>query len=328
VAISGLLLRRPLEVALRGIALWAVVAVPLLLLAAPTAQALWVEDPTPWRARPLVAGDTVAFYLTKLAAPVGLCVDYARTPRMVLQSRLAGPMALAMAGAAGLVLATGSRTAMTAAVLFLGPILPVLGLTPFLQQNMSTVADRYVYQAMLGPALGLAAAVSWASSRAGGKLAARAAGAALLLLVPVDLHLGRFWRDGDMLFARCAAVNPRSWVAQHTRGVAALNRGDAARAVGFLEKALELRPAYWVTEHRIAAAYDALGRGADAERHREVSKDGYVAMMLDKADRLGASGRIREAGGVYLEILKLRPEHPIARDRLARIVASMKPPSS
>ena len=46
--------------------------------------------------------------------------------------------------------------AVVPALLFLAGVAPVLGVVPFVFQNMSTVADRFVYVAMLGPALWLA----------------------------------------------------------------------------------------------------------------------------------------------------------------------------
>ncbi len=49
---------------------------------------------------------------------------------------------------------------------FVAGLLPVLGLVPFAFQAYSTVADRYVYIAMLGPALALA--WGWRSSSSAG----------------------------------------------------------------------------------------------------------------------------------------------------------------
>jgi hypothetical protein len=40
--------------------------------------------PPVW-ARPFIAGDTLAFYLSKLFAPWALTVDYGRRPLLVLQ---------------------------------------------------------------------------------------------------------------------------------------------------------------------------------------------------------------------------------------------------
>src|SRR5205807_2426410 len=56
--------------------------------------------------------------------------------------------------AIGLILVRRHRRVLLAAVLlFALPLLPVLGLRPFMFQYVSTVADHYLYLSMLGPAL-------------------------------------------------------------------------------------------------------------------------------------------------------------------------------
>ena len=58
-----------------------------------------------------------------------------------------------------------SKWLFTAILIFVVAILPVSGIIPFIFQNISTVADRYLYFAMLGPALGFATLVSFVQKK-------------------------------------------------------------------------------------------------------------------------------------------------------------------
>lgn len=133
-----------------GAAAWTV----LTKLLQPDADADFVA---PWWARPLVAGDALAFYLSKLVAPWGLCPDYGRSPRWVMaQGTFYVAWLVPAALVASLACLRGRRVWLTAVGLSVAWLVPVLGFVPFEYQRISTVADRYLYLAMFGPALALA----------------------------------------------------------------------------------------------------------------------------------------------------------------------------
>src|SRR5262245_31448141 len=113
----------------------------------------------PLWARFLIAGDTVSFYLYKLGVPVWLGPDYGRTPEVMLVQ----PWLLCLTGLGPWALAvwlwykrTRAPWLVAAAGVFVAGLLPNLGLVPFAFQAFSTVADRYMYIALLGPAFALA----------------------------------------------------------------------------------------------------------------------------------------------------------------------------
>ena len=64
----------------------------------------------------------------------------------------------------------------------------------------------------------------------------------------------------------CAGVEA---VRLERSGTAALDRGDAVRAVGDLERAAEIAPAVSGIQNNLGIAYERAGRRADAERAYE-----------------------------------------------------------
>ena len=109
--------------------------------------------------------------------------------------------------------------------MFVAAVLPVLGLTKFDFQHHSTVADRYVYLAMLGPALLLAFAV-----RKGGRTPVVIAGL-LLLMLAVRSHVQSYaWKNGESIFHATLAMNADSLIANRGLGLIALSRGRRAEA--------------------------------------------------------------------------------------------------
>lgn len=152
----------------------------------------------PWSDRLLVAADSLGFSLAKIAVPAGLSLNYGRTPDVALS----GPWAAAAAAVLACLLAWRLRRIReipAALALIAAPWLLVSGLVSFVFQRYSTVADRFLYLGLLGPALGLAALSarrSWIGI---------VAVASATLLTAVQLP---HWRDEKALYRRMAAVTP------------------------------------------------------------------------------------------------------------------------
>ncbi len=117
---------------------------------------------TPIYMRPMIALDALAFYMRQIVAPVHLCVDYGRSPDRVLASRAIHFTWIAPVAAGIVLLALRKRCpwAIVAAMMFLIPIAPLLGLVPFGYQVTSTVTDHYLYLPMVGVAIGAAFVLS------------------------------------------------------------------------------------------------------------------------------------------------------------------------
>ncbi|MBU0480395.1 MAG: tetratricopeptide repeat protein [Proteobacteria bacterium] len=189
--------------------------------------------------RLLVAGDACSFYLWKLFWPLGLTFDYGRSLEYVLAQGWVYLTGIIPVLAALVIWRFRRPWLLAAAGIFISLILPVSGLVPFPFQMMSTVADRYLYLAILGPAL----AAGWAFSRYRQKKPVLI----VAVLIPVLLGAGTVvqkshWRNSDALYENSLKINSRSWMSLHNLGALAQIRGQYNEAMAYYEKALAVKP--------------------------------------------------------------------------------------
>ncbi|MFT3787396.1 MAG: tetratricopeptide repeat protein [Tepidisphaeraceae bacterium] len=195
--------------------------------------------------RPLVALDSLAFYLGKLVWPTNLANDYGRSPRWLIASGQHHWTWVAPAAVAAMLLGTvawrrrESIPLLVAVSIALAPLLPVLGFVPFDFQAYSSVADHYLYL----PMLGVAGAVAWLLMcvRLGPVMKAIAL-VILLGLSALSMRQTTVWRDTQTLFMHTLAVNPRSDGSYNSLASSAIDRGDFGEAEQLARKAVELQP--------------------------------------------------------------------------------------
>ena len=260
--------------------------------------------------RLLIAGDALSFYLTKLVWPTDLGPDYGRSPARMLESSALrwswfGPTLVLLA--AGLL--PGRRLWLLSLGVFVAALLPVLGLVPFEYQNFSTVADRYVYVALLGPSLALAGALEHRSKR-------MTLGVAILLVVifgPWSFLQSQVWRNDRALYGWGAKVNPASTVCQNGLGNALAARGELDEAAACYRAAIQHRPdrsqAYFnlANVHQLQGSFDeAISSLRDAIR---VQPD-YAKAYRRLGTLLVQKGEYEEASANYERALELRPGDP------------------
>lgn len=276
---------------------------PLFLIALPVmlvtkfAQPGGVKDFVPafWQ-RPFIAGDAVLFYLGKLVLPIGLGPDYGRTPDYVLSHGMTYGLAL-IPYLLVTVLCWKIRNPFLIAAtgVFVAFLLPVLGFIPFSFQAISTVADRYLYLALLGPALGIGSLLL----RFPGKPSWFGVATVILLLGYQSTVTVTHWNDSMTISAHALEVNSRSWVAHNIVAAAQIERQrfpDAAiaaeksiaanqeydkaylnwgialqklmrfeEAISAYQKALALRPSFLPAYMYLAGLYMDLGRLENAK---------------------------------------------------------------
>lgn len=235
------LTRTPRRRALTSVLPHILVTVPYALitrLAQPAGEAGFTPNPL---ARLLVAADAVRFYAFKLFLPVDLAPDYGQTPARVLLSDGAVwwaflTLAILVPGA---VLVRRDRRTVAVPALFLAALLPVLGLIPFSFQATSTVADRYAYLALIGPALGLAFLMD--QERGIGPVRTLALGI-VVLFSALTIQQLPVWRNSPALYRHALSVNPRSALCHNNLGVWFLEQEDPVSALPHLFRAMELDP--------------------------------------------------------------------------------------
>jgi tetratricopeptide (TPR) repeat protein len=309
------LLRRPMRSIAVALSPWFVLSV-LCAIVARLAQ-ITDFDPAPLWARPLIAGDALAFYLYKLIWPTSLGIDYGRRPDVVM-AHWWFYAAWIIPSAVGVFLWLNRRRApelLAAGAIFLLALSPVLGLVPFQFQYLSTVTDHYAYVAMLGPAL----AAGWLVQRAMRRFAplpVLSASAVVLAALGVrSLLQTGVWRDDLSLFSNAVAVNPRSTVCLTSLGRTYLTRGELEEAERRFVQALKVDPDFWFARENLALLFELQGNFAAAvEEHKlslstidrrpgslERDQMGITAAAL--ARDLAILGRHSEAS-VYLDLAR------------------------
>jgi len=278
----------------------------------PSAAPLW--------SRPLIAGHALAIYLLKLALPYPLCVDYGFTPSEVML-RGWGWWAWIVPVAVTLLFAYSPhhRRWLCAWGIFVVGVLPVLGFIPFRFQEFSTVADRYVYLAMLGPALGvgyllflLRHAFVWGM-----------AVASLLVLALFSRAQTAHWIDDETVFRHVLDVNSASYLAHTQLGTLAERQQDAASAARHYVEAITLNPRAEIARNNLANLLVMSGRFDEAIAQYQALLDispKNIEFRCNLALALAQAGRLEEAEQTARAALELGPNSLLAQNAWADVL--------
>jgi hypothetical protein len=263
-AIDVLILRRRARAALASLAPWFILMIPCIIWTKAAQPGTDVPAVPMW-ARPIIALDSLAFYLGKLVAPIGLTVDYGRTPVWVHTSNAWWFTWLVPASVTFLVWLLRKRhpELLAAGGIFVVGLLPVLGFLPFLFQHFSGVGDHYLYLSMLGVAL----AASVLVRRYPNRLTAVAASLVLVLLAVLTVRQSRVWHDDLALWSHNVKVNPQSSLAQLNLGSAYFRAGDLSRAESCYREAIRINPDDDAAHDNLAMVLIRTGRREEAMQH-------------------------------------------------------------
>jgi tetratricopeptide (TPR) repeat protein len=128
---------------------------------------------------------------------------------------------------------------------------------PFLFQGHSTVADRYTYLSLLGPAIGLA----WAGRRTRPHTAFTLLGLLVLGLIGWKSHTQvQVWQNTETLFTHALQVNPRSALAHNNMGFTLAEQGRLDEAIAHYQQALQVRPDFAYTHNNFGLALVQQGK--------------------------------------------------------------------
>ena len=236
-AIELFFLHRPWRESLRRLVPWLVLTIPILLITRLVQPAADVAG-APLLARPFIAADAIAFYLSKLAWPFNLTMAYARSPQDIIANHQILWTWIAPALLAIIVIKLRRPWLTAAALLFVAGLLPVLGLTKFTFQQFSTVADRYLYLSMLGVALFAAhlATLKW------NPRTITICATLLVLLAARSFSQAGTWSDRETLYRHATLAAPTSAVAHANLAVVLMQRNDLTDAAPHAALAIRLQP--------------------------------------------------------------------------------------
>ena len=224
-----------------------------------------------------------------------------------------GGLLAALAGAGLCRAGHGRKVAIPA--LFVLSMLPVLGFIPFVHQDVSTTADRYVYLGLLALAWGGATL-----AKAYGPWARAALAGVIILYAVVSWRQISFWQKAHDIFAHTLAINPHSGAAKNMLGWELLNMGQYADAIPYFVQAVTDRPGLDLAYNNLGVALDRVGRKKDAiDSFRQALKSSpdFIGLRYNLANTLRDTGETAEAEHHYLEVLKRDPSHSQARFNLA-----------
>ena len=277
--------------------------------------------PPPLWQRPFVACDALLFYAGKLFFPWPLIPDYGRMPLVVLSSPwcYATPLWLLIPFLLWLWRARSFRAPILFVAISLAALMPNLGMIPFNFQRVSTVADRYFYLAMLGPALGTAALLHFWPRRSLFSLFT----AVIAFMAAVSVVQLSHWRSTTALFTYTLVHNPRSLSALNNLGSAAISSNDLAAAEEYLHKALSIKPDSYHALGNLGIVSQHLGRTQEAIsilRQAESLDPRQPLSHVNLADALQSAGRFDEALAQYREALRLDPDNYLANNNIGSLL--------
>jgi len=286
----------------------------------------WFVPPL-W-ARPLLAGDALAFYVLKLVAPLSCGPDYGRTPRWVIEEGrfyLYAAWLLPAVLLIALACLRNRRVWLTAAGISIAWLVPVLGLVPFDYQRISTVADRYLYLALLGPAV----ALCWFLAHRWSRPAVALTAVVLCILGGLSFLQTAHWRNDAALFGHALRVNPHSAVAHHHLGILLAKQGEHSAAIARYRTALADHPQHAELHDSLGVSLAALEKTEEAvETLREAVRlaPGWADARYNLAKVLRREGHKKEAVEHLRKAVEAAPEHFLAHLDLGTALESLHRP--
>jgi len=302
-------LRRPWKVALLWTLPWLIIGAVFAVIARLIQPVIESASTVSIASRPLIVGQAVAFYFGKIVWPAQLAFDYGQNPETVLASPSAKVLWLVPVVVILIALAAWkrSRLPLIGLAIFLIAPLHTLGWVPFDFQRISTTADHYLYVAMLGIGLIVAAYI---------RRLRRNTAMVLVILLGGLMAAKSFaqvftWRDPETQLRHVLEVNPRSWAAYNSLAVIALQRGDLPAALTNAEQAIALHPddpQPYLVKGAVLATRGDLPAATDVFRQAVNRGPGHAGALANLGGILAQQGNLGEARAMLEKALQVDPE--------------------
>lgn len=265
--------------------------------------------PVLWQ-RLLVAGDAYFFYFRLLFMPFDNAIDYGRAPIAALSDKWILVSAISPCLLGGIFFwRVREPVPRVAAVFFLFALLPVSGLVSFYFQRISTVADRYMYLAMLGPALGLA----WVFTGRNNRLLRGSMAIYLIVCGVQSFQQIRTWENFETFYEHNLKVNPDSWFVHNNFGAAYAELGQLKNAETHYRMAIQSNPMYALAYNNLGIIKMKQGCYDEAAMYfrKATSIAGrYFMAYFHLGNALAASGDTDGAIAAYRQVTAINPDFP------------------
>ena len=311
--------------------------------------------------RVLMCGRAVWFYLLTLCWPFDLMFTY---PRWTIDAgslrQYLPPIGVVVVLAAFWLRRDISRAPLAGALVFIGTLVPVLGVVNVYPFLFSYVADHFQYVASLGVIVPAACGATVViTSRAGARTATIVGLIVVSTLGVLAWRQSHMYRDVETLYRETIARNPLSWMAHGNLGIElAKEPATLPEAVAHFEAAIRIRPEYVEGHRNLALAYWNANRLDDAIREYQTAlrieptygtdhmnlgrllaarpgREAEATMHLETAVRLDPSlesayyalgdlsARTRPDAAIayYRAAVRLKPDHAEAHLNLANVLS-------
>lgn len=330
--LEALVLRRPVRRWLVPLGSWTILALICAVVAHFTTAGSTIGRDVPLWARPVVAGDALAWYLGKVVFPRDVYPIPPRKVSTVLGSWW-GYATWLVPATLGLLtwrmVRSGNRLPLVAFLVFVAALLPMLGFVQYYATHYSTVAAHYAYLALVGPALALAWALdaAVANHRRGPTIAAYAAGTVVLcVLTARSVRQIPVWRNTFTLAAASVKTNPDDSTAQVNVAIDLGAKGDAAGAIAHLRTAAQIKPDDPVIALYLGRTLEETGdfAGAVEPLQRAVQRDPKAAEAQARLGvALAKTGHPAEAVVPLRAALEIQPRDAETRYILGVILGNL-----
>ncbi|MDO8540934.1 MAG: tetratricopeptide repeat protein [Opitutaceae bacterium] len=277
-----------------------------------------------WLQRCLLAGHVIWFYLAKLIWPAGLTFIYPRW-QLDITAWLNWLPLVAVLALLFVLWRIRSRGVLSAMLIFIGTLFPVLGFLDVYPFQYSFVADHFQYLASAA-VFALAATAVTKLANAATPIWRRALTPVLALsigaLATATANHAKDFRNNETLFRATIARNPGAWMAHNNLGrelmVDPSRRDEAVRC---FEAALALRPFYYEASNNLGLVLTQLGRAGEAIPHLERAvglKPNSHQAHNNLAIALASNGRVDAALGFFRQAAALNPTSPNIQENWAK----------
>jgi tetratricopeptide (TPR) repeat protein len=278
----------------------------------------------------LIAGRIVWFYLWALVWPSNLTFIY---PRWQIDAGLWWQYLFPLFGLGALAMAFMLRQRLgkgplVAALLYVGTLVPALGLFNVYPMRYSFVADHFAYLANLVViAAGTALAARMAEAfRLEPSTQHRLAAAVLVLLGILTWQQAHIYHDAEALWSDTVAKNPEGWVGLVNLGGVLADQGRLDEAIAYMESAGQRWPGSPEVHNALGAMWDQQGRFDDALAAFEEAlrlEPRYYEAHTNIGIVLTTKGRYAEALEHLFTAVRLKPEYSEASYHLATALRLM-----